>query len=132
MISEHNFYPISSFYFCPASVYLLLTSIEPRANYSKIWDQIWKLKVPQRIRMFIWLINHGKLLTNLERNRRGFTVDPFCKHCPNIIKDLDHVFRKCIKVKPLCAKLADETDLRSTQDMNDEWKDKFSNCLWWA
>ena len=29
-----------------------------------IWAKIWKLKVLQRVRMFMWTLCHGKILTN--------------------------------------------------------------------
>ena len=37
-----------------------------------IWKQIWCLKVPQRIRMFIWLVHHGKLMTNYEPGSKNW------------------------------------------------------------
>ena len=31
------------------------------------WEWVWKIRVPYRIQVFVWLILHRKLLTNLER-----------------------------------------------------------------
>ena len=31
------------------------------------WSVIWKMKVPKKIRTFLWLTHHGKLMTNHER-----------------------------------------------------------------
>lgn len=39
-----------------------------------VWKCIWKLKVPSRIRTFIWLTCHKKRMTNTERVKRGFTT----------------------------------------------------------
>ena len=33
------------------------------------WKNLWKLKVPQRSRMFMWLLCSESLLTNVERNK---------------------------------------------------------------
>lgn len=35
------------------------------------WKIIWKLDVPQRIRQFLWLLLHNRILSNSERCRRG-------------------------------------------------------------
>lgn len=29
-----------------------------------LWSKVWKLQVPERVRCSIWLILHGRLLTN--------------------------------------------------------------------
>lgn len=49
----------------------------------------------KEIRQFIWLEYRGKILTNLERKRRGLTANPHCKICTELIEDLNHLFRKC-------------------------------------
>lgn len=40
------------------------------------WRWIWKLRTPQRVRVFTRLLTHGKMLTNLERWRRKQTDCP--------------------------------------------------------
>ena len=40
-----------------------------------LWTVIWKLKVPQKIRTFLWLTQHGKLMTNHERFHRGMSLN---------------------------------------------------------
>lgn len=37
------------------------------------WNAIWKLKVPSRIKTFLWLVKHGKIMTNSNRARKGQT-----------------------------------------------------------
>ncbi|MBA0748163.1 hypothetical protein Gogos_005011 [Gossypium gossypioides] len=34
------------------------------------WKAAWRLKVPQRVRSFLWLVLYDRLLTNAERVRR--------------------------------------------------------------
>ena len=46
-----------------------------------IWKQIWTLKVPQRVRTLMWVIQHGRLLTNVERFRRGFHKIHYFRVC---------------------------------------------------
>ena len=52
------------------------------SNLYGIWKIIRKLQLPQKIRTFIWMLFHGKILTNLERMRRRITDDPYCHCCP--------------------------------------------------
>ena len=70
-----------------------------------VWSCIWKLAVPQRGWLFVWLLYHGKLMKNLERSRRGFTSNSYCPCCPSVVKDLDHLFRTCPKVANVWSKL---------------------------
>ncbi|KAL4324382.1 hypothetical protein GQ457_11G003510 [Hibiscus cannabinus] len=41
------------------------------------WKRVWKLAVPQRVRVFIWLTFHNRLLTNVERVRRHVATSEF-------------------------------------------------------
>ena len=46
-----------------------------------LWRQIRRLKVPQRMRFFIWRTTHDRMMTNAHRVRRGLAIDPKCKGC---------------------------------------------------
>jgi hypothetical protein len=35
------------------------------------WKKIWKLKVPERVRMFVWWMHHERILTNFHKSRMG-------------------------------------------------------------
>ncbi|KAE8689784.1 zinc finger protein ZAT11-like [Hibiscus syriacus] len=45
-----------------------------------IWNQIWKLAVPERVRCFIWLASHNKLLSSETRCTRGLSHDASCSY----------------------------------------------------
>ena len=49
------------------------------------WKWVWKVKAPQWCIVFLWLALHDRLLTNVNRVKRGLTVNPFCPLC-----NLDH------------------------------------------
>ncbi|XP_074305989.1 uncharacterized protein LOC141641217 [Silene latifolia] len=59
------------------------------------WHVIWKLPVQQRVRMFIWLAAHGRLMTNYNRVRRGIHDDPICPRCFEEDESTDHHLRRC-------------------------------------
>lgn len=64
------------------------------------WARIWSLKVPIRICMFLWLVKHGRVMTNVERAKRNMTSNVTCVFYAGHAEDLDHFFRKCSEVKP--------------------------------
>ena len=59
------------------------------------WKFIWNLKLPPRVQHFLWLLLHGKILTNHQRAARGMDVDTSCPRCKAGIETVDHLFRDC-------------------------------------
>jgi len=77
-----------------------LTLLRPaKADAVVAWKWIWKLRIPQRIKVFVWLLFHRKLLTNAERFRRHLCSSPSCERCQGEVEDLEHVFRSCPRTK---------------------------------
>ena len=72
--------PNSNGLFTVMSAYSISTQSNSQ-HTTRFWNQIWKLQVPQRIRTFLWLAIHDKVMTNNERARRGFTSNPSCRCC---------------------------------------------------
>jgi len=65
------------------------------------WTRLWKLKAPQRLKMFAWLILQDRLMTNWNISRRGLTDNPLCTVCDSAYEDIDHVLRMCPKAKDI-------------------------------
>ncbi|MFQ6651567.1 hypothetical protein Gotur_023843 [Gossypium turneri] len=63
-----------------------------------VWQQIWTLKCPQRVRSFLWLICKEKLLTNVERKRRTLTTDELCQICHAPQESILHILRDCKEI----------------------------------
>ncbi|KAL4362548.1 hypothetical protein GQ457_04G039580 [Hibiscus cannabinus] len=63
------------------------------------WRQIWKMSIPQRIRMFFWLVFHERLLTNTERVRRHLSDYVRCSVCNNGSETIEHALRLCSKAR---------------------------------
>nr|GMD84105.1 uncharacterized protein LOC109150807 [Ipomoea batatas] len=59
------------------------------------WNLIWKTRLPNRIKFFMWLITHGRIMCNAERKRRHLTASDYCHLCRDVTEDIDHVLRKC-------------------------------------
>ncbi|CAN1797820.1 Putative ribonuclease H protein At1g65750 [Linum perenne] len=76
------------------STYEVLSSIG-KGNDGQLWKIVWNWKGPNRIRFFLWLAAHNRLLTNGERKRRHLTSDDLCNHCKAAPEDTLHTLRDC-------------------------------------
>lgn len=86
-----------------------------------MWKDIWKLKVPNRIRSCIWLVSHKKIMSNNVRVKRGFTTDSRAL-CLKDNEDVDHIFRKCNKVRGIWCELDSKSKNHAKWRLNfDEW-----------
>lgn len=56
---------------------------------------LWKLHISPRIKTFLWILLHGKLLTNLYIVHCHLTNDSSCMRCRMWPGSLEHVFRQC-------------------------------------
>ncbi|KAK8564185.1 hypothetical protein V6N12_036315 [Hibiscus sabdariffa] len=64
-----------------------------------IWKNIWKILVPQRVRVFVWLTFHERILTKVERVRRHITNSELCGICGGGQEDTEYVLRSCVAAK---------------------------------
>ena len=79
--------------FSVKSVYDHLCSNETGANY----NLIWKAKIPLKIKVWLWLIEHNAILTKDNLAKRNWTGDMQCCFC-NCTESIDHLFFECITV----------------------------------
>ncbi|XVF04810.1 hypothetical protein REPUB_Repub05bG0117600 [Reevesia pubescens] len=56
---------------------------------------IWKLKCPERVRFFIWLLYQNKLNTNVIRAKKGMTTLEVCDACLGGPETIEHVMKDC-------------------------------------
>lgn len=60
-----------------------------------VWRQIWRLKIQQRVKSFLWVLDHDKLLTNYERWRRRIADNSDCQQSASQREDVLHAIRDC-------------------------------------
>ncbi|XP_019200243.1 PREDICTED: uncharacterized protein LOC109193865 [Ipomoea nil] len=113
------------------------------------WKRLWALRVPARVSMFLWLVKHGRILTNAERARRHLTSNDFCFRCAGKREDMDHIFRECPAARQIWS-LSLHTQMveklrtlswqewftvnlhgAATHGFDDGWPERFGNRLWW-
>ncbi|XVE48701.1 hypothetical protein DITRI_Ditri01bG0023300 [Diplodiscus trichospermus] len=90
----------SSGHFSVKSAYMSL-----RQNFGEVcddlWRQIWRIKAPQRVHVFIWLALHGRLMTNEERVKRSLTSNSYCSLCNQHPELVLHALRDCTAASSL-------------------------------
>ncbi|XP_019166674.1 PREDICTED: uncharacterized protein LOC109162425 [Ipomoea nil] len=118
-------------------------------NVDDDWQRIWKLRLPNRVNHFMWLVKQGRLMTNVERSKRGFTTDLFCSSCAGIPENLDHIFRACEAARiwerlipRRTTQLLQGTDWSTWLSMNvradkrlgfpEDWPEIFGLTMWWC
>lgn len=55
------------------------------------WKRIWRLRVQQRVHVFIWMVAHDRILTNYRRWRCGLSGSSACTRCQGVTEDVLHV-----------------------------------------
>lgn len=59
------------------------------------WKKIWKLDLPPRIRHFLWLAAHNRLLTREACMKRNISSSASCPRCGAAVETILHVLRDC-------------------------------------
>ncbi|KAK2661738.1 hypothetical protein Ddye_000312 [Dipteronia dyeriana] len=55
------------------------------------WKFNWSLKLPPRVRCFLWTLLHSKLLTNDQRAARGLSMDTTCHRFAHLLTSVTHL-----------------------------------------
>jgi len=80
--------------FSVKSTYDRLTSNDNGDSFSRIW----KAKLPYKIKIFLWLIEQGAILTKDNMVRRRWPGNPSCCFCDNL-ESINHLFFSCPTAK---------------------------------
>ncbi|KAK8686075.1 hypothetical protein V6N13_125102 [Hibiscus sabdariffa] len=76
------------------SAYLAITN-DTSPNAADTWSLITKFKGSPRVRSFLWLVSHDRIMTNHERTRRHLIVDQSYDFCEAAIENTLHALRDC-------------------------------------
>ncbi|MCH86827.1 RNA-directed DNA polymerase (Reverse transcriptase) [Trifolium medium] len=81
--------------FAVASMYNNLCGYLHKDN-STMWCRLWKMKTPERVRAFMWMAMHNRLITNSLKSKMGL-CHVMCSHCGDVEETTLHVLRDCPK-----------------------------------
>lgn len=73
---------------------------------SSVWNKIWKLPGPPKIKQFLWRVAHNSLAFKQNIGRRGVELDTRCPVCYRYDEDGGHCFMKCKAVRQCWRELA--------------------------
>ncbi|CAN1764375.1 Putative ribonuclease H protein At1g65750 [Linum perenne] len=106
------------------SGYALINDFESRSEEDKrVWKSVWHWPGPNKIRHFLWLASHGKLLTNKERKRRHISTTEECPRCGADEESIEHCLRSCPVAQQVWSQLVAGPNL--SQFLNVDYK------VWW-
>jgi len=110
------------------------------------WKTCWKTRSPHRIKFFLWLLHHQRLLTNAERFRRQLLASPQRTICFESEESLDHLLKTCSNARATWQALEKEGVSYTASDAefqewlkqningnhrDPEWPEKFAIILWY-
>jgi hypothetical protein len=98
------------------------TSNNPNGE-RKIWGNIWKVPVPNKVRVFSWRLASDNLPTQRNKWRRTLETQNTCPICGNGIEDSFHATVECTKAKALRHKMRDYWQLPSEKKFSRTGKD---------
>ncbi|KAK8572775.1 hypothetical protein V6N12_028818 [Hibiscus sabdariffa] len=96
--------------FTVTSAYSMLAN-DAQEGESHLRNIIAKYRGLPRIRMLLWLILKGRILTNSERFRRHMTNNPCCGVCGALEENLSYLFWDCVEARILWARVVKEERL---------------------
>ncbi|GLU24096.1 hypothetical protein SLE2022_400600 [Rubroshorea leprosula] len=74
---------------------LIQQSRIPNAPRPEDWTWIWHLGCTERVKLFVWLLWRGKVLTNSVRFERHMAPTPVCPRCEQSPETPLHLLRDC-------------------------------------
>ena len=64
-------------------------------------ERIWRARVPPKVAFFAWEASWGKVLTQEQLQRRGFSLANRCFLCLSKEETVDHLLLHCVKTRVL-------------------------------
>lgn len=66
---------------------------------NNLWLKIWKWQVPEKIKYFMWLVSHERLITNALRAKRNIATTSECAFQCKCEESVLHILRGCERAK---------------------------------
>ncbi|KAG7591715.1 Zinc finger CCHC-type [Arabidopsis thaliana x Arabidopsis arenosa] len=73
----------------------LMRDSTSRQDQRPLFDRVWKMVAPERVKVFFWLGVNQVIMTNMERHRRHLSDTGICQVCKGGEETIIHVLRDC-------------------------------------
>lgn len=107
---------------CQSAYQILHEQNYPSQPLNKDWNYLWKSKLSNKMKHFLWLASRDRLLTIVHRHKRYMTNDPSCVQCNGSEETVLHLLRHCVTAKRIWEELIPQPDLRRFKEFSDrDW-----------
>ena len=97
-------------------------------EHSLVWNKIWSLNVPPKVRTFLWRACSNCLPTRDNLHQRRVSVEPHCEICHHKSETVSHILWECPLARNVWAFL--KAGLRSATTQPQIFSSFFINCNW--
>jgi len=63
--------------------------------HEKLWKEIWRVNLPERVTNFIWRLSKNILPTRGNLCKKGVKIEPLCPMCNSYMETTHHLFMEC-------------------------------------
>lgn len=90
---------------------------------NKWWKQLWNLKIPNKIKHFVWKSYHNCIPSMVNLGRHHVHVDGLCPLCKDGLETTDHVIFQCIRAREIwdTVEFISMGIIDSQMDIKDRW-----------
>ncbi|KAK3231080.1 hypothetical protein Dsin_002961 [Dipteronia sinensis] len=86
------------------------SNISPRSSW---WNTFWRVKIPMKVKMFIWKACQDWIPTKIDIGRRGVPTNGVCEACKCSAEDTLHTLWYCSKLNCIRAEWCDNMTMRA-------------------
>ncbi|KAG7558925.1 Ribonuclease H-like superfamily [Arabidopsis thaliana x Arabidopsis arenosa] len=118
-------------------------------SVARLFERIWRVVAPERVRVFLWLVGNQVILTNVERERRHMGDSAICPVCSGAPESIIHVLRDCPAMAGIWQRLVPRRErqqffaksllewvysnlIATPEQGNEGWPTLFVMAIWWA
>lgn len=96
-------------------------------QHSKGWNKIWTMKIPHKIKFFLWRICRNNLPVRILLRGRGVRVPIVCSQCVGEVEHLLHLFFDCQFARECWQKVGLDYRMWEVESASDWLLDKLCN-----
>lgn len=75
----------------------------PPIHDKQVWKEIWQLKVPPKIKNFLWRACRNALPTKQALMKRKITANSICERCKSAVEEAEHALWSCLELEVVWA-----------------------------